>query len=247
MVVHDATQNTRLKKLDNVTGEPHLRLYACAPLMTAEGHKLGTFCVLDQRSREFSAEQEVLLKSFAAMAMDELNLRRAVQDLSTMALHDALTGLPNRAHFRQLMAQACRRADQSGENVVVGLMDLNRFKIVNDTLGHAAGDELLKQVALRLKHSVATSDVVARMSGDEFTLLLTDVRSADDAAKVMERIRQAFEEPFKLRGQDIFVRCSLGLSSYPDHTQKPEHRTASESCGRRHVPHQTCGWWVCLV
>ncbi len=222
MVVHDATQDARLKKFDNVTGEPHLRFYAGAPLVTAEGHKLGTFCVLDQRPREFSAEQEVLLESFAAMAMDELNLRRAVQDLSTMALHDTLTGLPNRAHFRQLMAQACRRADQSGEKVVVGLMDLNRFKIVNDTLGHAAGDELLQQVALRLKHSVATSDVVARMSGDEFTLLLTDVRSADDAATVMERIQQAFGEPFQLSQQKVSVRCSIGLSSYPDHTRKPE-------------------------
>lgn len=222
MVVHDAIQDARLKKFDNVTGEPHLRFYAGAPLITAEGHKLGTFCVLDQRPREFSAQQEALLESFAAMAMDELNLRCAVRDLSTMALHDTLTGLPNRAHFRQLMAQACRRADQSGENVVVGLMDLNRFKLINDTLGHAAGDELLQQVALRLKHSVATSDVVARMSGDEFTLLLADVRSTDDAAKVMERIQRAFEEPFTLRGQDILVRCSIGLSSYPDHTQNPE-------------------------
>ena len=222
MVVPDATQDALLKTFGNVTGNPHLRFYAGAPLISSDGHKLGTFCVLDQRPREFSAEQEAMLESFAAMAMDELNLRRAVQDLGTMALHDALTGLPNRAHFRQLMAQACRRADYSGEKVVVGLMDLNRFKIINDTLGHASGDELLQQVALRLKHSVATSDVVARMSGDEFTLLLTDVRSVHDAGNVMERIQRVFEQPFKVRGQEVFVQCSLGLSSYPDNTQKPE-------------------------
>ena len=222
MVVPDAAQDPRVKTFANVTGEPHLRFYAGAPLITSDGHKLGTFCVLDQRPREFSAAQEALLESFAAMAMDELNLRRAVQDLGTMALHDGLTGLPNRAHFRQLMAQACRRADHSGEKVVVGLMDLNRFKLVNDTLGHASGDELLQQVALRLKHAVATSDVVARMSGDEFTLLLTDVRSAGDAANVMERIQRAFEEPFKLRGQEIFVQGSIGLSSYPNNTHNPE-------------------------
>ncbi|CAM3567538.1 Diguanylate cyclase (GGDEF)-like protein [Deinococcus saxicola] len=222
MVVPDATQDARLRTFANVTGQPHLRFYAGAPLITSDGHKLGTLCVLDQRPREFSAEQQTLLEAFAAMAMDELNLRRAVQDLGTMALHDSLTGLPNRAHFRQLMAQACRRADHSGEKVVVGIMDLNRFKIVNDTLGHASGDKLLQQVALRLKHSVATSDVVARMSGDEFTLLLTDVRSVRDAANVMERIQRALEQPFKLRGQEIFVRCSIGLSSYPDNTQEPE-------------------------
>ena len=222
MVVPDAARDARLKTFANVTGEPHLRFYAGAPLISSDGHKLGTFCVLDQHPREFSTEQEAMLESFAAMAMDELNLRRVVQDLGTMALHDTLTGLPNRTHFRQLMAQACRRADHSGEKVVVGLMDLNRFKIVNDTLGHASGDELLQQVALRLKHSLATSDVVARMSGDEFTVLLTDVRSARDATNVIKRLQRVFEEPFKLRGQEVFVHCSLGLSSYPDNTPNPE-------------------------
>lgn len=222
MVIPDATQDARLRTFANVTGDPHLRFYAGAPLITPDGHKLGTFCVLDQRPREFSPEQAASLESFAAMAMDELNLRRAVQDLGTVALHDALTGLPNRTHFRQLLAQACRRADHSGEKVVVGLIDLNRFKSINDTLGHAAGDTLLQQVALRLRHSVATSDVVARMSGDEFTLLLTDVRSVGDVEKVMTSLRVAFEQPFELSGQQVSVQCSIGLSCYPDQTRKPE-------------------------
>jgi diguanylate cyclase (GGDEF)-like protein len=222
MVIHDATQDQRLQTYPSVTDDPHLRFYAGAPLITPDGHKLGTFCVLDQRPREFTPQQKALLESFAAMAMDELELRRAVQDLSAMALHDSLTHLPNRSHFRQLLAQACRRASQTGEKVLVGLLDLNRFKLINDTLGHAAGDELLQQVAQRLKHSLATSDVVARMSGDEFTLLLTDVRSLQDAQGVIERVQQAFERPFVLGQREIFIRCSIGLSSYPDNAQDPE-------------------------
>ncbi|WP_415784077.1 putative bifunctional diguanylate cyclase/phosphodiesterase [Deinococcus saxicola] len=222
MVIHDATQDQRLQTFPSVTDDPHLRFYAGAPLITPDGHKLGTFCVLDQRPREFTPQQEALLESFAAMAMDELELRRAVQDLSAMALHDSLTSLPNRSHFRQLLAQACRRADQSGEKVLVGLLDLNRFKLINDTLGHAAGDELLRQVAQRLKHSLATSDVVARMSGDEFTLLLTDVSSMQDAHNIIERVYQTFDQPFVLGQREVFIRCSIGLSSYPDNALEPE-------------------------
>ena len=222
MVVADATQDPRVQTLANVTGDPHIRYYAGAPLCTPEGEKLGTFCVLDHRPRQFTAEQADLLESFAAMAMDELNLRRALQSLSTMALHDALTGLPNRAYFRQLLTQACRRADHSGEKVVVGLLDLNQFKAINDTLGHAAGDELLQLVALRLKHATATSDVVARMSGDEFTLLFTDMRAVSDAEMIVKRIQVAFHQPFQVAGRELFVHCSIGLTSYPDNAQQPE-------------------------
>ncbi|THF84357.1 EAL domain-containing protein [Deinococcus sp. KSM4-11] len=222
MVIPDATEDQRLQAYPNVTGDPHLRFYAGAPLLSPYGHKLGTFCVLDHRPREFTAEQEALLQSFAAMTMDALNLRQAVRELGSMALHDTLTGLPNRAYFRQLLTQACRRAESSGEKVVVGLLDLNRFKVINDTLGHAVGDELLQQVSQRLKHATATSDVTARMCGDEFTLLLTDVRSAEDAESVIRRIVAAFDPPFRLGGQETFIRCSVGLSLYPDNTQTPD-------------------------
>ena len=216
MVIPDATQHEQFRTYPSVVGEPHIRSYAGAPLMTPEGQKLGTFCVIGTEPREFSEKEQALLASFAQMAMAELKLRQALFELSHMAMNDALTGLANRVQFRQHLTEACRRADHSGEKVVVGLLDLDRFKLINDTFGHAAGDQLLKDVARRLKEATATSDVVARMSGDEFVLLLTDVRSVADIALVTKRLEDSFAVPFVTSGQEVFVHWSLGLSVYPD-------------------------------
>ncbi|WP_237725102.1 putative bifunctional diguanylate cyclase/phosphodiesterase [Deinococcus alpinitundrae] len=216
MVVPDATQHEQFRTYPNVLGEPHIRSYAGAPLITPDGYKLGTFCLIGTEPREFSEKDQDLLASFAQMAMAELKLRQALYDVSHMAMNDALTGLPNRVQFRQQLIEACRRADVSGEKVVVGLLDLDRFKLINDTFGHLAGDNLLKDVARRLKEATATSDVVARMSGDEFVLLLTDVRSVVDIALVTKRLQDSFALPFLIGDQEVFVHWSLGLSVYPD-------------------------------
>ncbi|AZI44130.1 EAL domain-containing protein [Deinococcus psychrotolerans] len=216
MIIPDATQHEQFRTYPNVLGEPHIRSYAGAPLITLDGHKLGTFCVIGTEPRAFSEKEQELLASFAQMAMAELKLRQALHELSQMAMNDALTGLPNRVQFRQQLTEACRRADVSGEKVVVGLLDLDRFKLINDTFGHAEGDRLLKDIARRLKEATATSDVVARMSGDEFVLLLADVRSVADIALVTKRLEDSFAVPFLLGGQEVFVHWSLGLSVYPD-------------------------------
>ncbi|MGY2895622.1 putative bifunctional diguanylate cyclase/phosphodiesterase [Deinococcus sp. UYEF24] len=216
MIIPDATQHEQFRTYPNVLGEPHIRSYAGAPLVTPEGQKLGTFCVIGTEPREFSDREQELLTAFAQMAMAELKVRQALHDLTHMAMNDALTGLPNRVQFRQHLIEACQRADVSREKVVVGLLDLDRFKLINDTFGHAKGDQLLKDVARRLKEATATSDVVARMSGDEFVLLLTDVRSLADIALVTKRLEDSFAVPFLISGQEVFVHWSLGLSVYPD-------------------------------
>ncbi|WP_309572274.1 EAL domain-containing protein [Deinococcus sp.] len=216
MVIPDATQHELFRTYPNVLGAPHIRSYAGAPLITPEGQKLGTFCIIGTEPREFSERDQELLASFAQMAMAELKLRQAVHELTHMAMNDTLTGLPNRVQFRQQLTEACWRADISGEKVVVGLLDLDRFKLINDTFGHAEGDGLLKDVARRLKEATATSDVVARMSGDEFVLLLTDVRSVSDITVVTKRLEDSFAVPFVVGDQEVFVHWSLGLSVYPD-------------------------------
>ncbi|WP_407543262.1 EAL domain-containing protein (plasmid) [Deinococcus radiomollis] len=216
MLISDAVLDQQFQSYPGVVGDPHIRSYAGAPLVTPDGHKIGTFCVFGPEPREFSLEDCELLASFAEMTMDELRLRQALEELSQVALNDALTGLPNRVHFRQHLIEACRRADISGEKVVVGLLDLDRFKQINDTFGHAAGDGLLKEVARRLNEATATSDVVARMSGDEFVLLFTDVRAVTDLGRVTRRLEDSFAVPFVIEGQEVFVHWSLGLSVYPD-------------------------------
>ncbi|WP_407539815.1 EAL domain-containing protein [Deinococcus radiomollis] len=222
MVIQDATLHEQLSSYPNVLGDPHIRSYAGAPLMTSDGHKLGTFCVVGTEPREFSEREQELLASFAEMAMTELKLRQALEDLSQMAMTDTLTGLPNRVQFRRQLVEGCRRADVNGEKVAVGLLDLDRFKLINDTFGHAEGDRLLRAVAQRLKEATSTSDVVARMSGDEFVLLLTDVRSADDIRRVTRRLEDRFAAPFMIGGQEVFIHWSLGLSVYPDDAQEPD-------------------------
>lgn len=218
MVIPDAQRDPRLRLFDAVTGEPHVRFYAGSPLVTPDGHKLGTLCVLDRQPRTFTVEDEEDLEDFAALVMDELSLRRAVAELSHLALNDPLTGLPNRMHQRQHLMQAMRRAERVGERVVLALLDLNGFKSVNDTLGHAAGDELLVQVGQRLRGALATSDLVARLGGDEFTVVLTDLRSPQGAKVAMNRVQQAFTQPFVVAGQSVQVSWSIGMAVFPDDT-----------------------------
>ncbi|WP_407571444.1 EAL domain-containing protein [Deinococcus altitudinis] len=220
ILIPDATLDEQFQSYPGVVGDPHIRSYAGAPLITAEGQKIGTFCVFGPEPREFSTEDCDLLTSFAEMAMNELNLRQALRALRQMAMTDTLTGLPNRVQFRKQLIEACRRADVSGEKVVVGLLDLDRFKLINDTFGHTAGDGLLKNVSRRLTEATATSDVVARLSGDEFALAFTDVRSAADISLITKRLHDSFAEPFLVGEQEVFVHWSLGLSVYPDDAQE---------------------------
>jgi diguanylate cyclase (GGDEF)-like protein len=224
MLVPDATLDPRLQAYAAVRGPPYIRGYAGAPLVTPEGFKIGIFCVFGQEPRTFSKEDVELLESLAAMVMDELKLRRFNMDLNRMAMFDALTGLPNRVKFQQHLAEACRRADASGKKFVLGRLDLDQFKRVNDTFGHAAGDTLLSQVAQRLKEGAAGEDMVARVSGDEFVLLLTDVQSAETASVVAGRLEEKFTAPFLIsaRQVEVHVRWSLGMSIYPDDARGPD-------------------------
>ena len=215
-VIPDVDRHEQFRTYPLVLGEPYVRSYAGAPLITPDGQKIGTFCVLGTEPREFTEKERHLLASFSEMVMDELRLRQALQDLSAMAMTDTLTGLPNRVQFRQQLIEACRRADVTGEKVVVGLLDLDRFKLINDSFGHTTGDLLITAVARRLKEATATNDVVARMNGDEFVLLFTDVRSVADIALVTKRLQDSFGVPFVIAGQELFVHWSLGLSVYPD-------------------------------
>ena len=214
LVIQDATRDPRTQGHVGVLGAGQARFYAGAPLVTSDGFNVGSLCVLDTQPRDFRGKDKRALASFAALVMDELKLRQATQNLSRLALHDGLTGLPNRLQFRRMLAQACEHSPDSGARVVLGLLDLDRFKLVNDTLGHAAGDHLLQLAGERLQHLVSTGDVVARMGGDEFTVLLTDVATVADAERIAHRLCSAFHEPFVLAGREVYVHCSLGLSVY---------------------------------
>jgi diguanylate cyclase (GGDEF)-like protein len=133
------------------------------------------------------------------------------------ALHDALTGLPNRVLFRDRIEQAVRAAERRHGGAAVMIMDLDHFKEVNDTLGHHHGDVLLREVAERLKTTLRTADTVARLGGDEFGILLPDVLGAEDAQAVAEILQTALREPFIVDGLTLEMGGSIGIACHPDH------------------------------
>jgi diguanylate cyclase (GGDEF)-like protein len=137
------------------------------------------------------------------------------QRIEYLAYHDGLTALPNRSLFNKLLSQAIRHAQRRRRRLAVAFIDLDRFKQINDTLGHEAGDELLKEVAGRLKACLRDSDTVARLGGDEFVVLLTELDEEAYAGSVAQKIITSIAMPFVLLGQAFRVTASIGISTYP--------------------------------
>jgi diguanylate cyclase (GGDEF)-like protein len=153
-----------------------------------------------------------LARSRAREAEAKLTHARRVEYL---AYHDGLTALPNRSLFNKLLSQAISHAQRNGRQLAVAFIDLDRFKQINDTLGHEAGDELLKEVASRRKGCLRYSDAVARLGGDEFVVLLTELVEEKYAAIVAQKIITTIAKPFVLLGQEFRVSASIGISTYP--------------------------------
>jgi diguanylate cyclase (GGDEF)-like protein/PAS domain S-box-containing protein len=145
----------------------------------------------------------------------EAALRAQAELNQHQALHDALTGLPNRTLFHDRIGQALHRARRSDASVAVLMLDLDRFKEVNDSLGHAAGDALLIEIGRRLDGMLRASDTVARLGGDEFGILLPDQTSLADIALAAERVREAIQEPIIVQGLPLSVDASIGIALYP--------------------------------
>ncbi|MGA2366217.1 MAG: EAL domain-containing protein, partial [Steroidobacteraceae bacterium] len=153
-----------------------------------------------------------LARSRASETEAKLNYARRVEYL---AYYDGLTALPNRSLFNKLLSQAISQAQRHHRQLAVAFIDLDRFKQINDTLGHEAGDELLKQVASRLKGCLRDGDTVARLGGDEFVVLLTELAEEKYAATVAQKIITMIANPFVLLGQEFRVTASIGISTYP--------------------------------
>lgn len=146
----------------------------------------------------------------------------AEQKLLYEAFHDALTGLPNRALFMQRLASAVEKAKQEDDLLAVLFLDIDRFKSVNDTLGHLVGDELLVGIARRLQACLRPGDLVARLGGDEFTILLENIKDVSDAIKIAERIQQELTNPFYLSGHEVFTAASIGIAVNSLGCDRPE-------------------------
>ena len=149
------------------------------------------------------------------------DLQEAHQKILHLAYNDALTDLPNRQSFEERLTSAIDEASRTEERVAVVFLDLDQFKQVNDTMGHATGDHLLNCAAERLKRLIREGDGVARVGGDEFTLFFRDVKTVDEASRMAERVLSAFRKPWAIDGREVRSTASIGVAVYPEHGHDP--------------------------
>jgi diguanylate cyclase (GGDEF)-like protein/PAS domain S-box-containing protein len=237
--------------LAEMLGRPHAELLDAPPFglhnlsATAEDEELAELLSGDRRS--FTVERRLFRAGGAALwvaisvslvrgrdgqplhlicQVEDISERKAAEEsmskrIAYLAYHDELTGLPNRAMFREHLDLALARAARHGTAIAILNLDLNRFKLVNDSLGHAAGDQLLREAATRLAGAVRASDLVARVGGDEFVVLLADVehgREREVAELVARGIHEALEQAFTISAAEFYVGTSIGIALYPADT-----------------------------
>lgn len=186
------------------------------PILSHEGSALGALTVFARGERVPDAAETQTVAMAIRIAGIAIERTRAEDSIRHMANHDALTGLPNRTLLADRLNQALAHAQRYGRGLSVAFVDLDNFKLINDSLGHHAGDELLKTVAVRMRECVRSTDTVVRLGGDEFVLVLFDDWLDEQTLRaVIERLRKAIAEPVQLNGQMYKVTCSMGFARYP--------------------------------
>ncbi|MCV9963346.1 EAL domain-containing protein [Pararhizobium sp. BT-229] len=190
------------------------------PIRSYQGKVLGTFALYSCEPGNPTAEQSELISMAAHLAGIAIERRQSEERIQFMAHHDALTGLPNRVLFDERVASALQQVRASGQWLALAFLDLDNFKLINDTLGHHAGDELLRIVAARMLACVRKSDMIVRVGGDEFIILLNGLPAESRLVlSRLENIRLAIGAPMVVAGRSLQVSCSMGVACYPDHGQ----------------------------
>jgi diguanylate cyclase (GGDEF)-like protein/PAS domain S-box-containing protein len=193
-------------------------------LQTGEGEVLNKrieIAALDRHGREFPIELAVVplyrddAVSFCAFIRDIRERKKAEETIRHLAYHDVLTGLPNRVLFEERLRMELAQAKRGRQKVAVMCLDLDRFKIVNDTVGHTGGDQLLQEVAREFAEAIREGDTVSRVGGDEFTFLLPGIEHVEDAAVVAERVLHVIRHPRTIGGQEFRVTTSIGITIFP--------------------------------
>ncbi len=174
---------------------------------------------MEVHSRVISADSERLIIS---VAHDVTERKKAEAELVHMATHDALTDLPNRSLLDDRLQMALAQAERNRKRLAVMMLDLDKFKLVNDEFGHGIGDRLLKNVGERLVRMLRKSDTVARFGGDEFFIILPEIASIEDAGKLAQKVIKAFRKPFTVDEHKLNITTSIGIAVFPDDGSEPD-------------------------
>jgi diguanylate cyclase (GGDEF)-like protein len=190
---------------------------------------IGVLLFLASKEGIFNAEIVELLArlaenvSFAICNFDRQDAKRLAEDrIRFLATHDALTGIPNRSMFNTLLCEAHQRTKTTGHRFAVLFLDLDRFKLINDSLGHSAGDQLLIEATKRIRGCIRMEDVLARQGGDEFVILLDELATVEQAGVIAQRLLEALSAPVFLGGHECRISCSVGIAVFSNDATEPE-------------------------
>ena len=205
--VHDDDREAVRAHLDNLSqGELEFEFRVCPPGRDMRHVAMRVYVVRDGQGRD--VRRTGVIQDITERKAQEARIEH-------LAYHDGLTGLPNRTMLMDRLGQALSQAQRLSQQVAVLFIDLDRFKPINDSLGHSVGDQLLREIARRLRGALRENDTVARVGGDEFQVVVCNVAGATGAARIAEKLMRALGEPFTLEGQELHVTASLGVSLFP--------------------------------
>lgn len=216
VIVEDVLSDPLWVDFRGVVQQFGLRSCWSTPIMTAQNNVLGTFALYSREVRLPTKRETELVAMATHVAGIAIERKRGDERIHFMAHHDGLTGLPNRAFFKERMAQTLHQARRSGRKVTLAYLDLDNFKDINDRFGHGAGDEALKEVAARMVNGVRASDMVVRLGGDEFVVVLVHQSSHDTGiTRRLRDLHRAVRKPVGYQDKQIPVTCSIGVASFP--------------------------------
>jgi diguanylate cyclase (GGDEF)-like protein/PAS domain S-box-containing protein len=216
VITVDIQQDPLWENYRELAKQHGLRACWSTPIHSHQDRVLGTFAMYYQTTHEPTATEQQLFAIATRIAGIAIERKQAEDRIQYMAHHDPLTGLPNRSLLDDRVAQAMLYARRYDRQLTVMFIDLDNFKLINDSLGHNAGDELLKTVAHRMVQNVRSTDTVLRLGGDEFVIVLLDQgENASAVSSPLQKIHEAVAQPMSLVGKEVQVTCSMGLAVYP--------------------------------
>lgn len=216
VIVHDIRRSSLWAKYQELAAYHGLRACWSMPIISSKREVLGTVALYWREPTIENSDGLELLGTVSRLAAIAIEQRRLNDQLNYQAHFDSLTGLPNRILFEDRLDHSLAVAHRHQQKLAVLFVDLDRFKVINDTLGHHTGDLVLQEVARRLQDCVRHSDTVARLGGDEFTLVLTEIKDIFNAERVAQKLIDALEPPILLPDQSLHITPSIGISLFPD-------------------------------